>query len=383
MKRVGFLYNHDAAHQVAHLAGIMRALALSGRVEVVALVSRPGIEATARALVGAAAERIAWRTLTLSTAAQSLGRVADTLLPYSRVTALRQNLDAFRLLDALVSTERTCLRVKDWLGAAAPKFIYVPHGSGDRNVAYHSDLKRFDLWLVSGQKLVDAAARFGVLGADGARIIGYPKLDGVDMDTRPKLFDDDNPVFLYNPHFDPRLSSVYRFGDDILALFTQHPEWNLIFAPHIMYWKKRLHISLEFRTAAWRREIAARYDSMPNIRIDSGSPALIDMTYTRAAEIYIGDVSSQIYEFLATPRAAIFIDSHRAGDWQTHENYQFWHNGPVVRSVAELEALLPRWREIAAEYRDTQQRLFADTIDRGDRPASERGADVIADYMDA
>lgn len=383
MKRVGFLYNHDAAHQVAHIAGIMAALATGNPdFEVTAFVSRPQIEAVARALVGeVAAARIRWVTLSLSKSAQRIAKLADMLFPYSRLVALRQNQDLFRGLNGLVSTERTCLRIKDWLGDAAPKFIYVPHGSGDRNVAYHPDLARFDLSLFSGQKLVDAAARTGVVQPENARVIGYPKFDGIELAQRPKLFPNDNPVFLYNPHFDPHLSSFYRFGDNILEHFAAHPEWNLIFAPHVMIWKKRLHISLEYRTAAWRRLIDPRYETLPNILIDQGSPRLIDMTYTRAADVYIGDASSQVYEFLSEPRAAIFIDAAATKGWEDHENYRFWHNGPVVRSDTELFNLLPNWRQIAADYRDTQQRLFNYTIDCTDTPAATRGADAIADFL--
>ncbi|MBA3896318.1 MAG: hypothetical protein H0X36_04110 [Sphingomonadaceae bacterium] len=381
MKRIGFLYNHDAAHQVAHLAGIMKALALDHPAAVSALVSNPEIEATARGLIGAeAASKTEWITLDISFAARAAARVLDRLMPLSRLAALRQNLEAFRGLDALVSTERTCLRVKERLGAAGPKFIYVPHGSGDRNVAYHPDLARFDLSLFSGRKLVEAGQRFGIVGEDDWRIIGYPKLDGVDLAARPKLFVNDNPVFLYNPHFDPHLSSIYRFGSALIALFERHPEWNFVYAPHVMHGRKRLHVSLEFRKAALRRDVVS---SAPNILIDMGSERSIDMTYTRAADVYIGDVSSQLYEFLSVPRAAIFLDSHGADGWEAHENYQFWRNGPVVRSIAELEALLPRWREIAADHRETQERLLAYTIDRGDAPASARGAAAIADYVEA
>lgn len=383
MKRVGFLYNHDAAHQVAHIAGIMAALATQHTdFEVSAFVSRPHIETVARALVGeAAAARINWITLSLSPGAQRIARLADKLFPYSRLAALRQNQDRFRGLDALVSTERTCLRIKDWLGDAAPEFIYVPHGSGDRNVAYHPDLSRFDLSLFSGQKLVYAALRAGIVTQNSARVIGYPKFDGIELAQRPKLFPNENPVFLYNPHFDPHLSSFYQFGDAILEHFAAHPEWNLIFAPHVMIWKKRLHISLEYRTAAWRRLIDPRYEALPNILIDQGSPRLIDMTYTRAADVYIGDASSQVYEFLSEPRAAIFIDAAETKGWESHENYQFWHNGPVVTSTAQLFELLAKWRQIADEYRAAQERLFAYTIDRTDEPASIRGAEAIATFV--
>ncbi len=104
------------------------------------------------------------------------------------------------------------------------------------------------------------------------------------------------------------------------------------------------------------------------------------MTYTRAADVYLGDVSSQVYEFLQRPRAAIFLKSH-AVDWQNHPDYQFWHNGPVIDRVSDLEPLLDRWPAVAAEYKAAQQRLFAYTIDMTDEAASVRGARAIAEYV--
>lgn len=377
MKRVGFLFNHDAPHQAAHLAGIMAAL--SDRAEVIAFV-RPAVESVARALTAEAAGHITWRPLALSRASSAIAPIADALFPFSRLAALRDNLAAFRDLDLIVSTERTCLRLKDWLGPAAPRLVFVPHGAGDRNVTYHPDLARFDLWLVAGPKVIEAGTHFGVIRPGGARIIGYPKFDAIDLGARPRLFENDNPVMLYNPHFDPHLSSVYRFGTGVLDLFARLPDFNLIFAPHVMFWRKHLHVSLEYRTAALRPDFA-KFEGLPNIRIDRGSQAAIDMTYTRAADVYLGDVSSQLYEFLARPRAAIFIDGHNAKGWHNDPNYQLWHAGPVVRTIADLEAALPRWREIGDEHRVTQQRLFADTFDIGDKSAAERGADALIEYL--
>ncbi len=106
------------------------------------------------------------------------------------------------------------------------------------------------------------------------------------------------------------------------------------------------------------------------------------MTYARAADVYLGDVSSQVYEFLQRPRASIFLRSHDV-QWRDHPDYQFWHNGPVINRVADLEPVLDRWLAVAAEYRETQQRLFAYTIDVTGEPASVRGARAIADYVHA
>ncbi|CAM3082103.1 Glycosyl transferase [Sphingomonas antarctica] len=382
MKRVAFLYNHDAPHQVAHLAGTMSALASDPGVEVTALVARPAAEAVARRLSGPSEARIQWQHIEMHPVAARFAPLLDRLFPFSRLMTLRANMDLFARYDAIVSSERTCLRIKHQLGARSPQMIYVPHGSGDRNVAHHPALRDFDLHLVSGQKLVDVGLEFGIIRPDNWRITGYSKFDGVDLDARPKLFANDNPVILYNPHFDPHLSSVYAQGEDVLDLFARRPDFNLIFAPHVMYGRKRWHFSLEFKTLNRRWDVPERLESLPNILIDLGSQKSIDMTYTRAADVYLGDVSSQVYEFLARPRATIFLKSHDVA-WRDHPDYQFWHNGPVIDHVRDLEPLLDRWQAVAADYRATQQRLFAYTVDMTAEPASVRGARAIADYVGA
>lgn len=174
MKRVGFLYNHDAAHQVAHLAGIMRALALTPGFEVWALVTRPLAEQVARRLVGDAEGVILWRRLRVTDASARAGVVLDRLFPFTRLRVLRENAAVFSRVDAIVSSERTCVRIKWDLGARSPRLIHVPHGSGDRNVAHHPQLKEFDYNLLSGQKLIDNGIALGLFRADQATIIGYP-----------------------------------------------------------------------------------------------------------------------------------------------------------------------------------------------------------------
>ncbi|SMF62604.1 hypothetical protein [Allosphingosinicella indica] len=385
MKRVGFLFNHDAAHQAAHIAGIAGALATTRTdIQTLALYSRPMLRDTVEAIVGAdAAAKIEWVHIRPGPAARLAAPALDRLLPFTRLTALRDNLDLFATLDALVSTERTCLLVKRRLNARSPKIVYVPHGAGDRNVAYHPEKAGFDLFLVSGRKYVDAATRAGLLGPDNWRIIGYPKFDAVlEGRPRPRLFDNGRPAFLYNPHFDPELSSWYDFGPDLIRWFAAHPDvGNLVVAPHVMLFRKKLHYSLELKRLRIRPPIPAEA-SAPNILVDTGSPRLFDMHYTLGADVYIGDVSSQVYEFLAIPRACYFLDSHD-GRARGGENYRFWSLGRVAGSVAELGAMLSGWREDADRFEGVQREQFGFSIDLGDCPASIRGAEAIADYLGA
>jgi CDP-glycerol glycerophosphotransferase (TagB/SpsB family) len=194
-----------------------------------------------------------------------------------------------------------------------------------------------------------------------------------------KFFDNDRPTFLYNPHFDPYLSSWYDQGAAILEWFYQRPdEYNLIFAPHVMLFVKKVHISMEYKVTRTRPDVDAKYLAAPNIRVDVGSPRLFDMSYTFSADAYIGDVSSQVYEFLYRPRPCIFVDVHSGNDPHDPPAYDFWRNGPVVKSAAELGEILPDFENIGASYHDIQLDRMAYTADNTDpRPASVRGALAI------
>ena len=127
--------------------------------------------------------------------------------------------DLFASVDMVVSTERTCLRVKRHIRGRMPQFAIVPHGAGDRNVSYHPDFARFDLVLVAGQKVVEQMVAHGV-APDRLRITGYPKFDSIDWARRFDPFGNGRPTFVYNPHFDPKLSSWYDMGPGLLRWFA-------------------------------------------------------------------------------------------------------------------------------------------------------------------
>ena len=380
--RAIFLFNHDAGHQVAHLAGIAAATARLHRgIETVVAYATPEIRARLEELIEpASSELIRWEELKLSGWRKAVATIFDRVLPASRLMRLRANLPLFASANMIISTERTCLRLKKHLPARRmPYFAKVPHGAGDRSVAYHPDYTRFDRSFVAGPKVVDQLVAHGV-DRERLVIVGYPKFEGIDLDAKPRFFDNDNPTFVYNPHFDPNLSSWYDEGPELLKWFASEAgkDFNLIFAPHVMLFKKELHVSPEYKIARKRPDVPAEALEAENVLIDVDSPRLFDMSYTLAADGYIGDVSSQIYEFLARPRAAFFFDSRREKLEEDDEWHLFWDAGPVVQTSAELAALLPDFERIASEYRDKQVELFSYTIDLGDRPASERAADAIA-----
>ena len=381
-RRCIFLFNHDAAHQTAHSAGIMAVLARQYPfIEVVAAVGSAAIENHVRSLVrDTDANLVTFVDLSLPRRTDRLLSPPNAIFPAKRLARLRRAEGLISSADLLVSTERTCLVVKKRLkekGAPCPDFVFVPHGAGDRGVTYHPSLADFDYHLVGGQKVKDEMIAHGVARPDNCHVIGYPKFD-VSMREPVRLFENDRPTILYNPHFEPRLSSWYDFGPDLLSALARQDRFNVIFAPHVMLWRKRWHISPEFKVMRRRPDIPSRLPDCEHVLIDTGSPALFDMTYTASADIYIGDVSSQVYEFLRTPKPCIFIDA--AGDGP--QTYPFWANGPVAGSVAEVLAALDHVDELTERYRGGQERLFAYTIDIDpQRTASQRGAETIAKLL--
>lgn len=387
MNRVLFLFNHDAGHQVAHLASVAAATArLHAELHCTIAYATPAIRSRLETLIAPAdAALLEWTELTLTGWRRSLAALGDVILPASRLLRLSQFADLFARSAVVVSTERTCLRVKRHLDPArTPAFAMVPHGAGDRNVSYHPDFARFDRVLVAGQKVVDQMTAHGV-ARDRLEIVGYPKFETIDLTARPDFFGNGRPTFVYHPHFDPHLSSWYDSGPDLLRWFAsdQGQQFNCIFAPHVMLFRKALHISPEYRVARRRPDVPAEAAAAPNIVVDTGSARLFDMSYMLGADAYIGDVSSQIYEFLARPRPAFFIDPRARPDPAEDQWLAFRKAGPVASDTASLVAMLPNHARIGHEYAPAQRELFRYTFDIGTATAAERAAGAIAGLVRA
>src|SRR3546814_6975425 len=110
---------------------------------------------------------------------------------------------------------------------------------------------KFDLVLLSGEKIRDRLAQAELLKDDGHAIVGYPKFDLPPRTGGPRLFPKDRPTVLYNPHPSPALSSWYEMGPQILDWFAAQDRYNLILAPHVLLFKKRVNASLSPFTRGW------------------------------------------------------------------------------------------------------------------------------------
>ena len=281
---------------------------------------------------------------------------------------LAANAAALAGYDAIVTPERTTALLRS-LGVHKPLLIYTQHGAGDRGGPFEPRLRRFDLVMASGPKLYRRIVEGGLTEPENCAIVGYPKFDIVDAlpPRNPAVFPRKRPTVLYNPHFDPALSSWPGQGLAVLRAFANDGRYNLIFAPHV-----RL-----FDGGHGDRASLERFQDAPNLHIDLGSQAMIDMTYTRQADVYLGDVSSQIYEFLHPPRPCAFINAHGVA-WQGDEDYRAWRYGPVVeRAEQVLEAIDASRAGHARHYRAEQQAGLAETFDLQARPSSERAAEAI------
>ena len=385
--RVGFLFNHEAVHQVAHCATI--AYALSRNYPEITVVLFVSSEAQKKELARIASHYPGQKTEIVDIDCSVAAKAADFLLgkiaPIRKLAVLRASLDAFSQVDALVTPEKTSAMIKHRFGLSDLKMIYARHGAGDRALSFNADNAKFDFLLLPGEKFKERLDAAGRLEGCRYRIIGYPKFDLIQGaqggGDRPKLFDNNRKTVLYNPHFDSHLSSWYKYGDQVLDYFYHSTEYNLIFAPHIMLFKRPLHVSLEERKVRVRKKIAGRYCNCRHMLIDTGSPALVDMSYTMAADIYLGDISSQIYEFIYHPRPCLFLDAHGAA-WKGDPNYNLWNLGSVLASPDELGAALASVEEThARDYAARQRKAFAYTYDLRDTPSSDRAATAIVDYL--
>lgn len=381
--RIGFLLNHDAAHQAAHSVPVALALTERGEHDIVILVSTQAEAAVAADLLGTDSKGHARiEHLQVPTYLRMLDALTGRALALKRVGLIwhyRRHLAEF---DALVAAEKTSALLKSWLGRDCPRLINIRHGAGDRACGnFGRKMSRFDLQLLPGRKYERLFLESADPHDDAYAVTGYPKLEHCASRPRPRLFDNDRPVVVYAPHFDPLSSSWYKWGHDILRFFAASDDYNLIFAPHVLLFARRWHVPGAGGRPRMTGSIPDFARQAGNILVDPESEALLDMSYMRAADIYLGDVSSQIYEFLYRPRPCIFLNPGQVS-WQDDPRYLFWRCGRVIDDLAALPEALGRAQDDHQHFLPRQKQAFEDTFSITDEPASERSADAIVAFLE-
>lgn len=286
------------------------------------------------------------------------------------LAAVAHHLNGF---DAIAVPERTTVQLKR-VGVRGPLYIHLDHGAGDRAAGFDRRIRHFDMVLMAGEKHRERLGREGLIHEGGHAVVGYPKFDAADAirDAAWDPFGNGRPTVLYNPHF-CTLGSWAKFGVPLLEAFARQHRYNLIVAPHVRMLDSRA------KRARWQA-LTQHFAGARHLLLDPGSDRAIDMSYTSFADIYVGDVSSQVYEFLRTPKPCLFLDAQGI-DWQNDENYGHWRFGPVEHSAADLVGAVDAAVASHGAYRAAQLEGFNATFSADALSPSERAAEAIGDFL--
>lgn len=255
-----------------------------------------------------------------------------------------------------------------------PKLIKLPHGAVGRQHSYKKEILDFDLQILFGSYHEKQFKDLNLLGKN-YNVVGYPKIDITNYKKETtNLFDNNNPIVLYNPHFSNELSSWDLIGLDILEFFYKNTQFNLVFAPHIHTFKSRGNRSSEV--------ISKKYFNTKNIHIDLGSHKSVDMSYLKISDIYLGDISSQVYEFIIIPRPCLFLNPKEV-DYQNNYAFRFWNCGAVINDISNLDHDLNNAISSFSNYKEIQNQITNENFyfEEGST-ASQRTANAINSYLD-
>ena len=287
---------------------------------------------------------------------------------YPRPKIMMQNY-AHKLnqYDILIGTSFETHRLFDQFCVNHPKYVFTFHGIGVRDYGFQSSLKRYDLLLLPGKNMANDLVKSDLVNDGNWEIIGYPKFDFIERKKNKinPIFPEERPTIIYNPHWNKKVSSWYGWGKKVLDFFLNSPDYNLIFAPHILIkeWKQR-----------WLK--LSKYQTASHIYIDLGSHRSIDMTYTRIADAYLGDVSSQVFEFLNEPKPCLFLN-YQGLKREKERDFPQWEFGNVVSDFNGLPAKLDSIFRDHPNFIDTQKTFIESTFDSTHLSSGRRGADAI------
>lgn len=259
----------------------------------------------------------------------------------AKLPMLVRMLPALAQTRVVVTAEQTSL----WLPAVLPlpsRFVNMLHGAG--SMMNRTDRRRRVPYktLVAAERERQALASFGV-PPEQIAVIGYAKAGFRHRTMLRPRFAEDRPIILYTPHWQKHRSSWWRWGPQVLEALLASGRYNVIFAPH-----QRLP-----ERAPEVRSVVERLAGRPDVHCDLDSFAMVDGSYTAAADIYLGDTSSQVVEFLMRPRPCVFLDAQGV-DWEGDASYDMWKAGQVVSNIEQLLPSLARATEQQPLFHDAQ-----------------------------
>jgi hypothetical protein len=268
-----------------------------------------------------------------------------------------------------VCAEQTSL----WLPALLPfhptRFVKTAHGAGSMSARDDRRRRAATLTLVPSAQ---ERAAFLVRGFPPERVVttGYVKAGFRHRTPARALFGDEKPILLYTPHWQRNRSSWWAWGPQIVNMLAAQSRFNVILAPH-----QRL-----VETARDVTQTLAAVGQLPHFHVDLTSFATVDGSYTAAANIYLGDTSSQVVEYLAEPRPCVFLNPG-ALDWRATDDHGFWECGDVVDRLDALPGALESAFERHAVYRQRQVEFAAASLGDASGAAPDRCAREILAHL--
>jgi hypothetical protein len=265
---------------------------------------------------------------------------------------------------AVVCAEQTSLLIPTLLPFPVP-FVKTSHGVGSMSARDDRRRRAPALTLVPSER---ERQTYLDRGHDPKRIVatGYVKASFSQRTHRRLPFREARPVVLYTPHWQPHRSSWHQWGRQIVEQLAQQSDFNVVLAPH-----QRL-----VETAPELREVLERVAHLPHVHCDIDSFATVDGSYTEACDIYLGDTSSQMVEFLMRPRPCVFLNPQGAA-WKDDPAFAQWHCGEVAGHLGEVPAALARASSLHAQFEDRQRDFAASSLGDTSGVAPGRAAELI------
>ncbi|MGB5981877.1 MAG: hypothetical protein WBG46_07000 [Nonlabens sp.] len=366
-KRIAFIYLEES-HHLYHFISVAALLSNNHQVDILTYEMEDGLidsllELFPKNLVTVKRLKTSWfRRFTDRLKARKLPRKGFW---YKKNAAL-----ILKSYDAVVFSDYHHQKLLKLRNGKHPYFIKFSHGILGRNYAIKKDLRDFDLHLYIGlnMKIRLESAGFYLNHV----IAGLPKLDVVKKLAHKSIFSNSKPTVLYTPHFSKPHSSWHEQGIHIIDYFARQNNYNLIFAPHVNLFNKT--------DVAEDPTFLKKFEDIDHIHIDLGSRKSVEMAYIEEADIYLGDGSSQVLEFILKPRPCIFFNA--TGSDEALKEFEFWELGQVVSDVSDLdEALKGAKSNLNNKIEIQQQANKVNVYEEIGSTASERYALAIEKFL--
>jgi hypothetical protein len=370
--RIALLYGAEP-YQAYHVSDIAAALSRDPSVQLTILTVDPTLDPLLERLeAGQFSKAVPHERLRTPAWVRLLrkGRVFGILK--QQVIADAANVARLASFDAVITPTTHVADVRGRVPRST-RFVYCYHGAGARQASYSPRMAAFDLILPPGQSTADRLVADGLAAPGAAKAIGLVKLETCRRlaAQRLPLFDNDAPTLLFSPHSQRQLRSWEKFAEPLIDHAASTGAFNLIVAPHVKMFSREPR----WRWRQWEKK------AVPGrVHVDLGSEASLDMRYTLTADIYAGDVSSQVYEFLVEPKPCVFLNAHGA-DWQNDPNYPMWRLGEVASTPDEAMRMIGRAREMHPRFVELQRAERILRIGDQESGMAERAAVTVLQFL--